>query len=72
MFNHAVRFYELPENPIHKSGSIGKKHADEISIWTKEEFERFIETQQSDSMAETGFLILIWGGPRIGELLALT
>lgn len=72
MFNHAVRFYGLPENPIHKSGSMGKKHADEMSIWTQEEFEKFIETQTSDSMAETGFLILFWGGLRIGELLALT
>lgn len=72
MFNHAVRFYGLPENPIHKAGSMGKKHADEMSIWTKDEFEKFLETQTSDSMAETGFLILFWGGLRIGELLALT
>lgn len=72
MFNHAVRFYGLPENPIHKAGAMGKKHADEMSIWTKDEFEKFLETQTCDSMAETGFLILFWGGLRIGELLALT
>lgn len=72
LFNHAVKFYGLKENPIHKSGSMGKKHADEMNIWTQEEFEKFIETQTNDSMAETGFLILFWGGLRIGELLALT
>lgn len=72
LFNHAVRFYGLKENPIHKAGSIGKKHAEETNIWTRDEFEKFIETQKSDSMAEVGFLILYWGGLRIGELLALT
>ncbi len=72
LFNHAVRFYGLAENPIHKAGSMGKKNADEMSIWTKEEFNQFLETQTRDSMAETGFLILFWGGLRIGELLALT
>ena len=70
MFNHAVRFYGLNENPMHKAGSMGKKHADETTIWTKEEFEKFLETQSNDSMAEVGFLILFWGGLRIGELLA--
>ena len=72
LFNHAVRFYGLKDNPIHKAGSMGKKHADETNIWTREEFEKFIETQKSDSMAEVGFLILYWGGLRIGELLAVT
>lgn len=72
MFNHAVKFYGLKENPIHKSGSMGKKHSDEMNIWTREEFEEFLETQKDDSMAETAFLILFWCGLRIGELLALT
>lgn len=72
MFNHAVRFYGLKENPIHKSGSMGKKHSDETNIWTREEFEQFLETQKKDSMAETAFLILFWCGLRIGEVLALT
>ena len=37
IFNHAVRFYNLRENPVKKAGTIGKGKADEMDFWTKEE-----------------------------------
>ena len=30
IFNYAVKYYGLKENPCHKAGSMGKKHADEM------------------------------------------
>ena len=30
IFNYAVKYYNLKENPCHKAGSMGKKNADEI------------------------------------------
>ena len=43
IFNHAVRFYNLRENPVKKVGTIGKGKADEMDFWTKEEYLKFIE-----------------------------
>lgn len=73
IFNYAVRFYNLKENPCHKAGSIGKKNADEMNIWSTEEFGKFINSEKLvNPIAKTGFQILFWTGLRIGELLALT
>ena len=36
-------YYNLRENPCAKAGSIGKNKADEMSFWTKEEFQRFAD-----------------------------
>lgn len=73
IFNYAVRFYNLKENPCHKAGSIGKKNAEEMNIWSTEEFEKFINSEKlTNSIAKTGFQVLFWTGLRIGELLALT
>lgn len=73
IFNYAVRFYNLKENPCHKAGSIGKKNADEMNIWSIEEFDKFINSEKLiNPIAKTGFQILFWTGLRIGELLALT
>lgn len=73
IFNYAVRFYNLKENPCHKAGSIGKKNADEMNIWSIEEFKKFISSEKLiNPIAKTGFQTLFWTGLRIGELLALT
>ena len=71
IFNYAVKFHSLQENPCHKAGSIGKKHAEEMNIWTYEEFQKFSEASIEHPVAHTGFNILFWCGLRIGELLAL-
>jgi hypothetical protein len=38
IMNYAVRYYNLPKNPCHAAGSIGKGSASEMSIWTREQF----------------------------------
>lgn len=71
IFNYAVKFHNLKENPIHKVGSIGEKNAPEKSIWNLEEFNEFIN-HVDDKELHLGFNILYWSGCRIGEMLALT
>lgn len=71
-FNHAVRFYELKSNPVVKAGPLGKKQADEMLFWTKEEYLKFSETIKDRPCSYHAFQILYWCGLRMGELLALT
>ena len=42
IFNYAVRYYDLKDNPCRKAGSIGKSHAGEKGFWTKGEFKQFL------------------------------
>lgn len=57
MFNHAVKYYGLRQNPCKVTGRIGKQRSDEeVEFWTKEEY----------------LEILYWTGIRLGELRALT
>ncbi|MCH5348719.1 MAG: site-specific integrase [Oscillospiraceae bacterium] len=72
IFNYAVKYYDLRENPCHKAGSIGKKNADEMSFWTKPEFEQFIEAVKDKQLSYTLFMTLYYTGIREGEVLALT
>ena len=72
IFNYAVRYYELPFNPCRKAGSMGKAKADEMLIWTKEEFQEFADSIMDKRVPWLAFQILFWTGIRIGELLALT
>ena len=72
IFNHAVRFYNLRENPVKKAGTIGKGKADEMDFWTKEEYIKFIECVKDKPISYYAFQILYWCGIREGELLALT
>lgn len=72
IFNHAVRYYKLRENPCKKAGSMGKKKAREMLFWTKEEYLQFAKAIQDKPMAYHAFQMLYWCGIREGELLALT
>jgi integrase len=72
IFNYAVKYYNLKENPCHKAGSIGKKNAEETLFWTKEEFASFIETMKDRPISYTIFMTMYYTGIREGELLALT
>ena len=72
IFNYAVTFYNLRENPCHKAGSIGKKNAEEMKYWTKDEFEKFIVAVSDKTTSKVIFTILFYTGLREGELLALT
>ena len=69
--NYAVRHYRLPSNPCRAAGSIGKSHAEEMRIWTQEQYEQFAGAIQKSSV-KLAFDILFYTGMRSGELLALT
>ena len=72
IFNYAVKYYGLKENPCHKAGSMGKKKADERLFWTKDEFQTFIEGMKDRPASYTVFMTMYYTGIREGELLALT
>lgn len=71
LMNYAVKFYDLKKNPCSVAGTIGKKNADEMNVWTVEEFNRFIKSLEHKPVSFTGFNILFYTGLRIGELLGL-
>lgn len=72
IFNHAVKYYELRQNPVTKAGSMGKKDAREMEFWTKDEYQKFIEEVMDKPISFYAFEMLYWCGLRMGELLALT
>lgn len=72
IFNHAVKYYDLPKNPCYAYKKMGKTNAQEMLFWTKEEYMRFSEAIKDKPMSYYAFQILYWTGIRCGELLALT
>ena len=72
IFNHAVRYYNLRENPCQRAGGMGKKKNREMLFWTKEEYLKFAEVMMDKSQSFYAFEMLYWCGIREGELLALT
>lgn len=72
IFNHAVRYYNLRENPCKKAGSRGKKKNREMLFWTKDEYLKFAEVMMDKLLSFYAFEMLYWCGIREGELLALT
>lgn len=71
LMNYAVKHYRLPFNPCKAAGSMGKSKADEMNIWTQEQYEQFSGAIQKSSV-KLAFDILFYTGMRSGELLALT
>ena len=71
IFNHAVRFYELPNNPVRVAGPMGQNESDEMKFWTKEEYMKFIPTMANKTYSYMAFELLYWYGIRLGELRAL-
>lgn len=67
IFNYAVKYYDLRDNPCRKAGSIGKSCAGERQFWTKQEFKRFLATVEDKPEARMAFLLLYWTGMRIGD-----
>lgn len=70
IMNYAVRYYHLNQNPFTVTGSMGRKKAGEMKIWTVDQFNAAIVYE--DNIAKKIALeILFWGGLRIGECLSL-
>lgn len=72
LFNHAVKYYGLRENPASKVGNMGKAQAKEMSFWTQDEYKKFSEEIMDKPLSFYAFEMLYWCGIREGELLALT
>lgn len=72
IFNYAMRFYKLQENPARIAGAIGEKEGDEMRIWSEDEYRCFSEAIMDKPISFYCFEMLYWCGIREGELLALT
>ena len=72
LFNFAMKYYKLSSNPARICGSMGKKTADSMQFWTKEEFYKFIIIVSDKPTSKAAFELLFWTGMRSGEMLALT
>ena len=72
IFNHAVKYYDLPKNPCIANKKMGKAKAGEMLFWTKEEYLKFSDVMKEKPISYYAFQILYWTGIRCGELLALT
>ena len=72
IFNHAVRYYDLPKNPCLVHNKMGKEKNGEMNFWTKEEYMKFRETMIEKPISYYAFQLLYWTGIRCGEMLALT
>ena len=72
IFNHAMKYYNLRENPCRKAGPLGKKKSREMLFWTKEEYLKFADAMMDKPKSFYAFELLYWCGMREGELLALT
>lgn len=72
IFNYAVKFFDLRENPAAKVGNMGSENEIQIDFWTKSEYLKFAETMMDNPLAYYCFQTLYWTGMRSGELLALT
>lgn len=71
IFNHAVKFYGLKENPAKVVGNMGSEKDIQMKFWTQEEYKKFSEAMMDVPLAYYCFQILYWCGLREGELLAL-
>lgn len=71
IFNYAVRYYDLPKNPVLVAGKMGKKMAKEMKFWTLDEYKTFRKAIDDDRIY-CAFEVLFFTGCRCGELLALT
>lgn len=71
IFNYAVTYYKLPQNPCAPAGAIGKKKAGRMKFWTLAEFEAAL-AQVKKPAYRLALQLLYWLGIRVGEALAAT
>lgn len=72
IFNFAVRYYGLSDNPCKKAGTVKKPAKNEMQIWTPDEYRAFRETVKDRPELYISYQLLFYTGMRVGELLALT
>lgn len=67
LYTHAVKIYNLANNPCKKVKKMGKPDAEKLDFWTQEEYETFIRTVEEGSDDYIMFEILFWTGIREGD-----
>ena len=72
IFNHAMKYYRLQQNPARDAGNAGKEIKKEMNFWTKEEYLKFADAVMDKPVSYYAFEMLYWTGIREGEMLALT
>ena len=72
LFTHAVKIYDLQNNPCKKVSRMGRSDNRSMTFWTLEEYRTFISQIEYGTKYYLIFEILFWTGMRVGELLALT
>lgn len=71
VLNYAVRYYNLPSNPVQKAGLMGKTKGAPMRFWTLEQYKLFADAIK-EYYSSLAFETLFYTGLRCGELLALT
>lgn len=73
VFNHAVKYYNLKENPTRQAGkaTIPDEMPSRMRFWTLNEYRQVIPSIK-DIKAKAAVNMLYWTGIRKGELYALT
>lgn len=71
IFNYAVNYYNLSNNPVRRAGMMGKNKSGNMGIWSQEEMERFLDVVKEKPESYYAFKLMYWTGIRLGELLAL-
>jgi len=71
VMNYGVKYYGLSSNPIKIAGAIGKTKSPVMKYWTIEEFQKYMEAENSP-LHRAAIMVLFWAGLRCGEMLALT
>ena len=66
-----MKYYGLTMNPCRLVGPMGKYEAEEMKIWTKDQFEIYL-AHEDKRPYHVAFNVLFYSGLREGELLALT
>lgn len=71
ILNFAVKYYNLPFNPVQRVGSIGKTKGTSMDFWTLEEYKHFISCEDRPEY-KIIYELLFYTGLRFGEMFALT
>ena len=59
IFNHAVRYHKLSENPARTVGNMGSEKGIEMKCWIREEYLKFSEYMMDDPVGYYYFQMLI-------------
>ena len=62
IFNHAVKFYDLPKNPAILAGKMGRAKGKEMLFWTNDEYTRFSQAIENKPVSFYAFepIVLVW------------